>query len=1034
MKKVVSLLLPLFTGVVFAQSPDWENPAVFAINKEAPRASSFPYLSRGLAIQRSYTGAANFMSLNGRWKFHWAPRPAERPKDFYQPDYDVSHWVDFPVPGNWEVNGYGIPIYTNITYPFPKNPPFIDHRDNPVGSYKKNFELPPNWTGRSVFLHFESGAAAMYIWVNGKKVGYTEDSKNPAEFNITPYLQAGSNQIALELYRWSDGSYLEDQDMWRLSGFDRGIYLYSVGDARIRDFFVNTDFKEQDFSKGRLQLEIELESFTNDPASYQVDIELLDAEGLQVMKKQLRTALKMGYKKMLSFEAFVSQPALWSNETPSLYTLLMTVRNKRDTVEVISNKVGFRKVEIKNGQLLLNGKPLLIRGVNLHEFSGWNGRVMDEATMRRDLTLMKQHNINAVRMSHYPQHPRWYELCDEFGMLLCDEANIESHGMGVSYDKNLDTTRHPAYLPEWAAAHRDRIERLLERDKNHPSVILWSMGNECGNGKIFYDMYDWLKRRDPSRPVMFEQAGAHRNTDIIGPMYPTMDSMQRFIDRGYSDRPFIMCEYSHAMGNSNGNFQEYFDKMALSPHMQGGFIWEWLNHGIAAKDELGRFYWAYGGDLGGQVYTHDENFCIDGLVTPDRQAHPALTEIKKVYQDILFDSINLTKGLIRIRNRFLYRNLSDYRFEWRLKENGRVIQTGQLPVSQEAGSTRDWPLALPVIHPQKGKEYYLDILAFTRLGTELMPPDFEVAREQFHLGGSWFNRSRQARQALQVTDQPDRVAVLSGALELGFSKYSGELLYLRTGGKDLLTASPQPDFWRAPNDNDFGSNMQVRLNAWRAAGANKKLVKTETFYDGSSVLFKAFYQLGDVPGSYMVSYSVENSRLQVEAEWQAETDSAPELPRFGMLLLPHLSFDSLRYYGRGPEENYSDRHTATLLGEYNSTVAQQPFPYLRPQESGNKTDIRWLELLNSSGRGIRISGLQPLSINVSHYQSADLDPGFSKKQQHPKDLPLRKEIYLHVDLLQRGVGGDNSWGADPHPSYRLTKQAYRYGFIIEAIP
>lgn len=1032
-------LLPL-AGILLASHlysqkaavAEWEDPLVFDINKEAPRASSFPFLNKELALAGDYKQASNFLSLNGKWKFNWVKKPADRPVDFYKNDYDVSKWKDFPVPGNWEVNGYGIPIYTNINYPFPKNPPFIDHADNPVGSYKKSFELPAGWHGRKVFLHFESGAAAMYVWVNGKKAGYTEDTKNPAEFDITTYLQAGTNQIALEVYRWSDGSYIEDQDMWRLSGFDRGIYLYTTANARIRDFFAKTAFSHHDFSRAELGVDIQLKQFAEGKNGYSIDMQLLDKEQNIISQKTIKAEAKQAGEINKSIVTTIRQPKLWSNETPYLYTLLLTLKQNNQVIEIISSKIGFRKVEILKGQLLLNGKPLMIRGVNLHEHNARSGHVVDEAIMRRDIALMKQHNINAVRMSHYPQHPRWYELCDEYGLLLCDEANIESHGMGVSYDRDLDTSRHPAYQPQWAPAQRDRIQRLLERDKNHPSIILWSMGNECGNGNVFYDMYDWLKHRDPSRPVMFEQAGANRNTDIIGPMYPLMDSMKRFAQRGYSSRPFIMCEFSHAMGNSNGNFQEYFDIMYTNPHMQGGFIWEWLNHGLAATDERGKPYWAYGGDLGGHQYTHDENFCADGLISPERTPHPALAEVKKVYQDILFKAIDIKDGRLSITNRFLYNNLRDYLFKWVMLKNGKPYAGGILDVEQDAGSSREWKIPFTHVNPRAGEEYYLEIYAYTKTGSEMLPANFEIAREQFKLAGDWFTGINTKSQTVHSTETEFTVAVESGKLKAIFNKKNGQLQELSSAGEKLLTVSPEPDFWRAPNDNDFGSNMPVRLNAWRTAAQNKKFKNAVIEKKDNSMSFTSHYELTDVPGRYSIAYTITSGYMQVDISWEGTATNIPELPRFGLLLQPNITYDSLQYYGRGPHENYSDRNASSLLGIYQSTVAEQPFRYLRPQESGNKTDVRWVELYNKDGKGIRISGLQPLSINASHYRAEDLDPGLTKKQQHPKDVHPRKQIFLNIDLQQRGVAGDNSWGADPHPPYQLKGRKYHYAFRVEA--
>lgn len=1021
---IISFYVPAQSTVA-----EWEDETIFAIGKEAPRATSLPYATQTQALSFQYNNSPYYFSLNGLWQFKWSKNPANRPKDFFEPNYDTRSWKSFPVPGNWEVNGYGIPIYTNINYPFPKNPPFIDHTDNPVGSYKKEFTLPENWQGRQVFLHFESGAAAMYIWVNGKKVGYTEDAKNPAEFNITSFLQHGVNQVALEVYRWSDGSYMEDQDMWRLSGFDRGIYLYSTDSIRIRDFFIKNELSSN-FKQVNINTVLTIQPYAVQTKKLTVSLALLDDKHRTILQKQTTIHLKDSSSSQHQINLSLSNPLLWSNETPHLYTVVLLLKEGEKIIEVLSAKTGFRDVTIKNGQLLVNGKAILVRGVNLHEFHPVNGHVVDEITMRRDIALMKQHNINAVRMSHYPHHPRWYELCDEYGLFVCNEANIESHGMGVSYDRDLDKTKHPAYLPSWAPAHRDRIIRLLERDKNHPSIIMWSMGNECGNGAIFYEMYDWLKQRDPSRPVLFEQAASNRNTDIIAPMYPTMDSMRSFAGRVNQVRPFIMCEFSHAMGNSNGNFQEYFDIMATSKHMQGGFIWEWLNHGLAAKNQLGQAYWAYGGDLGGQYYTHDENFCADGIVSPDRsQAHPALQEIKKVYQDILFKGVDIPNGIINITNRFLYHNLNQYSFKWIVLKNGEPTHEGFLDINQEAGSTKEIKIPIPNLPELAGTEYQLQLYVYTKKGTSMLPANFEIAREAFAIHGNWFNSTTTPTQMSSIKEDAYSINVNDQSLFAKFDKKTGDLTQLSLNNITYLVTSPTPSFWRAPVDNDFGSNMPLRLNAWRTAGLTKVLINISAI--NNHII--AQYKLIDVPGLYTLDYQIGNNKLHITATWKSEQAIVTELPRFGMLLQVKQDYDSLQFYGRGPFENYADRNTASFLGLYKSTVAGQPFTYLRPQESGGKTDVRWLSLLNKNGKGILIKGAQPLQINASFNQVADLDPGLTKKQQHPTDVIPRKQIYLHVDLLQRGIGGDNTWGAEPHDPYRLLNKSYSYSFSIEAL-
>ncbi|GHU93393.1 beta-galactosidase [Bacteroidia bacterium] len=1027
----------LSIGTAQAQTPDWENPEVFAINKEATRATALPYSNEQQAIANVYSASPYYQSLDGVWKFHWTPKPADKPDGFYREGYDVSQWGTIKVPGNWELQGYGTPIYTNITYPHPANPPYIDHNDNPVGCYLRNFDLPAAWNGRRVYLHFESGLAAMYIWVNGQKVGYSQVTKSPTEFDITQYIKQGKNTLAIEGYRWSDGSYLEDQDFWRLSGFDRSVYLYSTAQVRIADFFAKGDL-DNAYKNGLFSVDVTVGAYGIRP-NVQVETKLLDAAGKSIYTE---TVVGAGFKPALTatatinFTKKIASPKLWSNETPYLYTLLLTLKDdKGATIEVTSCKIGFRKVEIKNAQLLVNGKPILVRGVNIHEHHPINGHVQDEATMRRDIALMKQHNINAVRTSHYPESPLWYRLCDEYGLYLVDEANLESHGMGYGDDS-------PSKHSQWFAAHTDRNVRLVERDKNHPSVIVWSMGNECGNGQAFYDIYKWIKQRDPSRPVLFEQAGENENTDIVSPMYPGIEYMKKYAARKDVTRPFIMCEYAHAMGNSSGNFQEYFDIIATAPQMQGGFIWDWVDQGLRAKDDSGREYWAYGGDIGGYKYTHDQNFCANGLITPDRKPHPGLYEVKKVYQDIIFTAKDLDKGIITIENRFLYNDLQNYNFKWEVLENGYKIADGNLSISQAPGTKKDVTIPLPTLVMKRNTgssehtDYFLNIYAYTKGATEMIPANHEIAREQFAFShDNYIIKIISFNQSVEIVkEDANGITLKAGGITLNFNKRSGSLDDYIYNNKRLLTSGPQPDFWRAPTDNDYGNRMPEISNVWKQAGRNKTLKNFAVNKNEGKVIISTEYLLNDVTSSYTITYTVlPNGTVQVRAAWQAGREGLPELPRFGMQLQLPANYESVAYYGRGPWENYSDRNTASFVGIYKSTVAEQSFDYIRPQENGNHTDVRWFTLTNKDGVGLKITGTQSLSVKAAHNPAEDLDFGVWKKNTHPSDITPRPEIYLNVDLLQRGVGGDNSWGALPHNPYRLLENNYEYGFEIRVV-
>jgi beta-galactosidase len=1019
--------------VIQAQPFEWENPKIFGINKEAARATALPYNNESQAIAGVYSQSPYYQSLDGTWKFNWSQKPADKPEGFYKEGYNVSQWDNIQVPGNWELQGFGVPVYSNTTYPYPKNPPYIDHKDNPVGCYVRNFNIPENWNDRRVYLHFESGTAAMYIWVNGKYAGYSQVTKSPAEFDITPHIRQGMNTLAIEGYRWSDGSYMEDQDFWRLSGFDRSVYLYSTAQIRIRDFFAKGDL-DKACKNGLFSLDVNLKNYLTDTQSAKVEVKLLDANEKIVFTQTKALNLSPENETLTTFSQKVNSPYLWSPETPYLYTLLLTLKDKKgNTQEVTSAKIGFRKVEIKNAQLLVNGKPVLVRGVNLHEHNPYSGHVQDEATMRKDIALMKQYNINAVRTSHYPQSPLWYKLCDEYGLFLCDEANIETHGMGAEGQSWFDKEKHPAYHPDWAEAHKDRVIRLVERDKNHPSVILWSMGNECGNGPVFYDIYQWLKQRDTTRPVQFEQAGENSNTDIVCPMYPSIENMKKYAARTDVNRPYIMCEYAHAMGNSTGNFQEYFDIIATSPHMQGGFIWDWVDQGLKAKDDSGRDYWAYGGDIGGYQYTHDQNFCANGLVNADRKPHPGLYEVKKVYQDILFHAKDIKNGMITVENRFLYNNLKDYDFKWELLKDGKKIKENRFVIEQKAGTKKDVKLDFPKINEYEGGEYFVNIYAFTKNVTEMIPAGHEIAREQFFYDKFYdAGTAGMSQHKIEtLVNDNNRIVLKINDITASFNKKNGLLESYKYKDKNLIVRGIEPDFWRAPTDNDFGNRMPEKCAIWQVAGKDRTVERFEVDNQDNFVYITVNYLLNAIFSNYQVKYSFDviDGSIGVSVLWKTDRN-LPELPRFGMRMVLPQEFENIAYYGRGPWENYSDRNTASFIGLYETTVNDFGFDYIRPQENGNRTDTRWVTLTNKEGFGIKIEGWQPLNVKAAHNPWEDLDFGITKKNTHPSDITPRKEIYLNVDFLQRGLGGDDSWGRLPHEPYRLLDNSYEYSYEI----
>ncbi|MEO6732988.1 MAG: glycoside hydrolase family 2 TIM barrel-domain containing protein [Ferruginibacter sp.] len=1036
MIRICLLVILLFNYCYAQQLNDWENPALVHQNKEKSHATGMIFNNAADVKKDDYSRSPYYQSLNGTWKFIYTDKYADRPVNFYQTVLDDSKWHDMKVPSNWELKGFGIPIYTNIVYPFPKNPPFIGE-NNPVGSYRKQFTIPANWTGKQVLIHFGSITGCAFVYVNGRKVGMTKNSKSPAEFDITPYLVKGKNVLAVQVFRWHDGSYLEGQDFWRISGIERDVFLYALPTVSVWDFFLKSDL-DANYTDGLFNAEIELRKFSgNKIKGGTVHVEVQDKAGKPVYSSQQKIIAGNDSAQTLSFSGTVINPSKWSAEFPNLYDCIITWKDNAEKVlGVTGSKIGFRKVEIKNSQLFINGIATYVHGVNRHEHDDVEGHVPTRVLMTKDIQLMKQYNINAVRTSHYPNDPLWYKLCDEYGIYLVDEANIETHGMGAGLQGRYDTARHPAHLPLWAPSFLHRIHCLVERDKNHPSVILWSMGNETGNGAVFHDAYTWIKERDKTRYVQFESAGEDWNTDIVCPMYPGIGSMKSYAASN-KPRPYIMCEYSHAMGNSNGNFQEYWDVIMSSKKMQGGFIWDWVDQGMKTKTPDGRTYWAYGGDLGGYALQNDENFCANGLIAADRSVHPGINEVKKVYQNILFSAKDAAKGFITVTNLFDFTNLAQYKFKWQLMRNGEMAKEDTFSLSLAPHQQKDISLNIPSIKSPEGTEFYLNLFAYTKNATALVPAGHEIAREQFKTAGDYFAKTTQPESTLQVTKKDGDIIFTSGKVTGRFNMATGRLQrYAINDDQSFIDQYPEPYFWRAPTDNDFGSNMPEHLGIWRNAHSNlQKINITAGEQTAAGLPIKVEYELSGIHVPYTVEYLIQNDgAVLITASVDMTGRNLPELPRFGMRMQLQSGFSKLQYYGRGPGENYSDRNTASFVGMYKDDVEQQATRnYIRPQENGYKTDIRWLTLTNNEGRGLRIEGIQPICFSATNNKAEDLDPGVTKKQQHWADIKPRKEVFLHIDLKQRGVGGDNSWGALPHTPYRLLEKKYAYSYILRLI-
>jgi len=1016
---------------------DWENQAISEVNRELPRAYFIPFATAKQALQNDLWKSPFIQTLNGTWQFNLSHTPYVRPFYFYKDDYDTKDWKTIQVPGNWEMQGFDVPIYTNIRYPHEATPPTIQKFYNPVGSYKRTFTIPENWTGQEIILHFGAVSSAMYVWVNEQKVGYSEDSKTPAEFNITKYLKKGNNSLAVEVYRWCDGSYLEDQDFWRMSGMTRDVFLMARNPQHISDFKVSAPLINN-YKDGDFKMTVEVVNAAKKATEVTVQAILLDGKNKVVdLKVNVETGAKPGTA-ILGAKVPGAKP--WSAENPNIYQLLITLKDQAGkTIEVLRQDVGFRTVEIKNAQLLVNGVAIHVMGVNIHEHNEITGHYQDEATMLKDIFQMKSHNINAVRTSHYPEPERWYELCNQYGIFLVDEANIESHGMGYGKESL-------AKDPTWKNAHLFRTRNMFERDKNQPSVIIWSLGNEAGNGVNFEATYSYLKANDTSRPVQFEQAGTGANTDIFCPMYATMQDMENYA-KGKPTKPLIQCEYAHSMGNSTGNLQDYWDLIEKYPVLQGGFIWDWVDQGILTKDAQGNKFWAYGGDLGSDTLPTDGNFCINGLINPDRTVKPTLIEVGKVYQHIGFKASNLENGEIEVLNKYSFTNLSEFSFNWEVVADGKVVKSGEITnLDLAPNSNKKVQLDIKV-DAQPATEYFLNISANLKSTKGILPAGSRMAYEQFLLPISKKGvlASKKELPALSLKEEGNLFVVEGKGFKINFSKEDATLKSYQLKGKEMLLSGPVPNFWRAPIDNDFGNDLDKRSKVWRKAGERKTVKSATVKQIGNEVVVSFNFDLNDEKkqaiANYNSTYTVLGSgEVVVNNSFKMKKDSLPEIIRFGMNLVMPREFDQMSWLGRGPHESYSDRKTSALVGLYSGSVADQYFAYIRPQENGNKADVRWMSISNKDGLGLQFIGLPLLSVSAHHQIMEDFEsPGRTDGsikdykhmvRRHTNDVKPRELTSVNIDYKQQGVGGDNSWGAWTHDEYRLREKTYEYSFRI----
>tara|TARA_R110002126_G_scaffold72364_1_gene180924 strand:+ start:112286 stop:115363 length:3078 start_codon:yes stop_codon:yes gene_type:complete len=1021
---------PIYTADRW-ESPEWENPAIFERNRESPKASFYTYTNENDALKNeSWENSSNYKTLNGTWNFYYADSVSARPTDFYKDDFNIDGWDKIEVPSNWEMKGFGTPVYTNIKYMFPENPPFIPHNINNNGSYKRDFEIPADWDGKSKFLHFAGVSGAMYVWVNGEFVGYNEGSKTAAEFEITKFAKTGKNTIAVQVLRWSDASYMEDQDFWRLSGIERDVYVYASNKIALRDFRVIADL-ENNYKDGVLNVTLDIGNNSNSLEEKASKIQLLDGD--KVIYEDRKTNQLNKGENLVHFKKTIPNIKTWNAEKPNLYTLLITVNGESTAI-----KVGFRNIKIENSQFLVNGKPVLIKGVNLHDHDDKTGHVVTEELTITDMEIMKQNNVNAIRCSHYPKNPFFYRLADKYGFYVVDEANIETHGMGVTQDikkKPEKAKKHPAYVPEWKEAHLDRTIRMFERDKNYPSIVIWSLGNEAGNGENFHTTYKWLKENDKTRPTQYEGAVGEENSDIEAPMYWKMGQMEKYV-REDGKKPLIQCEYAHAMGNSLGNLQDYWNLIEANPTMQGGFIWDWVDQGILTKTDKGEDFWAYGGDLGGFELQNDSNFCLNGIVNPDRTAHPALFEAKKVYQYIKFKNIDASKGKIEIKNIYDFTNLNEFNFSWTLLENGKEVSKGVIDELDVASyQSKNMNVKLPKLE-NSSSDYHLNIYAKLKEKQALVPQDHVVAFEQFQLQkGTFIPVLTDAGDAFKIDKNETSLSVSNNTIKAQFDLKTGIISLLDFGNGNIIVQGLKPNFWRATTDNDFGFKMPKKLGVWKNATENQTLVSILESKTEENVNITVKYNLGKAKKSTAIlKYTFyKNGKIAVETVLDNLDSKLPVLPRFGNNFIIKKEYDNVNWFGRGPFENYQDRKTAALVGNYMAKVSELYFPYIRPQENGYKTENRWATFTNDKGEGIKITAPSYFGFNAHHQYNSDFDAGNKKMQRHTTDIKKRDFVNINIDDAQMGIGGDNSWGAMPQKKYQIKPKNRSYTFTISKI-
>ena len=1014
----------------------WQDATINQINREPMRAHFTPFMSEEAAIHQLTLDDVNRfavsptaerrISLNGVWKFLYSKNNDLCPKDFHEASYSTRKWKNIQVPGSWEIQGFDAPIYTDVSYPFPANPPYQPTDYNPVGAYVRDFAVPKSWEGMDIFLDFEGVESAFFCWINGKLAGYSEDSRLPAHFNISQLLKKGKNRVAVKVFRYSDGSYMEDQDYWKYSGIERDVFIYARPTQRVKDFTLTAglihNFHDGDFS---------LDMIVNQPTNGgKIDIKVLDQQANPIFRQQKEFIHTTDT--LLHISHCFEQVSAWSAEEPNLYTLVATTYDAQgQCLESFAHPFGIRSVRKSNGQQLINGVPVLFKGVNRHEHDPHTGRTITVDRMLEDIRLMKQFNINAVRTSHYPNNHAWYALCDKYGLYLVDEANIESHGMMNHKDGTL------ANYADWEDAFMQRMSRMVRRDRNFTSIVTWSLGNESGYGKHFKTIYQWTKTFDPTRPVQYEGGGYDSASDIYCPMYARIWALRRHTNQRDS-RPLILCEYAHAMGNSVGNLQDYWDLIYKYDQLQGGFIWDWVDQTFAKKDEKGHDIWAYGGDLGFVGVPNDSNFCANGLVAADRSLHPHIWEVKKVYQYIHFTPVPFTTNKITVCNRHDFIDLSNYQLRWKVEADGKEIQGGVLPMPQIAPHHEEI-IELPLqALPSDCREYFLKLEALTSKDSPLVKKGHVAAMEQWKLPSNIVRPSLSSTEGILTSkEDADILELTSGQFRIRFDKKNGLMTSLQYADKEYIQESLQPNFWRAWTDNDVANGAPERCRIWKDAAKDMQMTKFElkTTTDNTLATLSTEYKLTELDSKLGITYQVRpNGAINVHMSYQAGNQPLPEIPRFGMRMILPAAYDQMTWLGRGPQENYADRKSGAAIGRYQASVWEQNHPYVRAQETANKCDVRWTSLCNKRGEGLLICGEQPLNVSAWNFPLEDISyRPFNVERHHGGSVEKKDMVWLNIDGALMGVGGDNTWGAQVHPEYTISPTDRSYSFTIQPL-